>query len=194
MLATILALRQSAHSSHEDIIAFLKDIQDHQRAQDTNTDKTKTAIGLLTDAIQSQSDDDREAVKAEIRSGIEAVERIRKDLQQPLPDGVEMRGRDLAICRWLDFYRRTSRHDMIEKAHCNTCEWIFEPPLPHDSWSDFSAYLRGSQAKEPYFINGKAGSGKSTLMKFNLHHRRTSEALGEWSGLGPKPLILPYFF
>jgi ABC-type lipoprotein export system ATPase subunit len=33
----------------------------------------------------------------------------------------------------------------------------------------------------PYFIQGKAGSGKSTLMKYVLWHKRTTAKLARWS-------------
>jgi hypothetical protein len=44
----------------------------------------------------------------------------------------------------------------------------------------------------PYFINGKAGSGKSTLMRFVQDHQTTRDLLGEWAG--SKRLAVSHFY
>jgi len=44
-----------------------------------------------------------------------------------------------------------------------------------------------------YWINGKAGSGKSTLTKFICEHDKTNEALRTWAALN-EVQILSYFF
>lgn len=45
-----------------------------------------------------------------------------------------------------------------------------------------------------FYCSGKAGSGKSTLMKFLAHERRTREELSFWSRAKEKTLILSHFF
>ncbi|KAH7076026.1 hypothetical protein FB567DRAFT_503838 [Paraphoma chrysanthemicola] len=47
--------------------------------------------------------------------------------------------------------------------------------------------------KIPYLINGKAGSGKSTLMKFIVEHPRTKAALKNWAGRD-ELVVLHFFF
>lgn len=45
-----------------------------------------------------------------------------------------------------------------------------------------------------FYCSGKAGSGKSTLMKFLAHESRTREELSFWSQTQQKTLILSHFF
>ncbi|KAF2177303.1 hypothetical protein K469DRAFT_644493 [Zopfia rhizophila CBS 207.26] len=45
----------------------------------------------------------------------------------------------------------------------------------------------------PYFINGKAGSGKSTLMKFIVNNNSTREALSRWAD-SDEVLVINFFF
>ena len=73
----------------------------------------------------------------------------------------------------LDFVERSQRYERITEAHQNTFDWIFEKPeLGLVSW------LR--KGTGIYWIQGKPGSGKSTLMKFLHDHHQTSEILNQW--------------
>src|ERR1700733_2262938 len=73
----------------------------------------------------------------------------------------------------LDFAERTRRYDRIVQAHEETFDWIFEKnDLGLVSW------LRNGSGI--YWIQGKPGSGKSTLIKFLQDNRRTSEILYQW--------------
>lgn len=89
--------------------------------------------------------------------------------------------------------------DGIEDSY----EWIFdEPSLKSESnsqfknpqrkfqWADFPEWL--SSGSSVYWINGKAGSGKSTLMNYICDHKRTGELLKQWSG--KRRLLTPIFF
>ena len=58
------------------------------------------------------------------------------------------------------------RHSKISEAHANTFAWIFEQDV-----TPFKSWLRCSS--EVFWINGKAGSGKSTLMKYVADHPQT---------------------
>ncbi|PMD21984.1 hypothetical protein NA56DRAFT_670561 [Hyaloscypha hepaticicola] len=83
------------------------------------------------------------------------------------------------------------RQETISVAHQNTFEWIFCDPVAHQKlWSNFDQWLESGNGI--YWINGKAGSGKSTLMKFVLNHDRTQEKLDIWSQGGK--LLTPGFF
>lgn len=101
----------------------------------------------------------------------------------------------------------SSRHEQITNEFDgieNSYEWIFEESSRikneavdetescQDSprWANFSEWLRS--ASKIYWINGKAGSGKSTLMNYICGHRRTEELLKQWSA--EKRLLTPKFF
>ncbi|KAH8895468.1 hypothetical protein GQ53DRAFT_614022, partial [Thozetella sp. PMI_491] len=79
------------------------------------------------------------------------------------------------IIRSLLFDSIKRRHSQIEKAHSATLEWIFDPEQ-----TNFINWLKGGDGV--YWVNGQAGSGKSTLMKFVSGHEKTKIALEEWAG------------
>lgn len=56
------------------------------------------------------------------------------------------------------------RQDTIEEAHKKTFRWIFDKPEEQrGQWDNFQEWVTSSQ--QLYWITGKPGSGKSTLMK-----------------------------
>lgn len=82
-----------------------------------------------------------------------------------------------------------------EDAKSKNADLDFYPP---DSAQQDAARRRSSQfrqwleADDPIFwISGKAGSGKSTLMKFLVQDQRTKDCLDKW---GPNVMICRYFF
>ena len=92
----------------------------------------------------------------------------------------------------LFFSRMVSRHNVIEKSHEDTFTWIFKKSLESDSMPViFVEWLRNEHGV--YWIEGKAGSGKSTLMKFLCRSRATTEHLGVWAG-GKRLVVAGFFF
>ena len=84
-----------------------------------------------------------------------------------------------------------SREETIKGAHRETFEWIFDKSGKGvRPWDNFNSWLENG--KLTYWISGKAGSGKSTLMSFLCQDDRTREALKIWSGT--KDLFMPRFF
>ncbi|KAK1751211.1 hypothetical protein QBC47DRAFT_85811 [Echria macrotheca] len=86
------------------------------------------------------------------------------------------------------------RETEIADAEAATFDWIFAEPQHRDrSWSNFSEWLTGDNSARLYWINGKAGSGKSTLMKYLVRHAKTKAALQAWAG-STKLLLASFFF
>lgn len=85
---------------------------------------------------------------------------------------------------WADHINR--RRATVESAHQETFKWVLDPSSP----SKFDNWLRYYNGI--YWIMGKAGSGKSTLMKFLLDHTRTADSLTMWAG--PKQLVIASYF
>ena len=71
-----------------------------------------------------------------------------------------------------------SRQDRIPVAFEGTCHWIFEPPTGKRQWSNFRDWLEVGD--DIYWISGKPGSGKSTLMKHIVSEELTSQLLNNW--------------
>ena len=84
-----------------------------------------------------------------------------------------------------------AREEGIDEAHRQTFEWIFdEPGNEVTPWHHFVGWLE--EGHGTYWISGKAGSGKSTLMNFICHDPRTEAALKIWSGTDE--VLMPNFF
>ncbi|EPE25403.1 P-loop containing nucleoside triphosphate hydrolase [Glarea lozoyensis ATCC 20868] len=91
----------------------------------------------------------------------------------------------------LHFQSISDRRAAIPMPHTHTFEWIFKKPSSLDTpWDSLDNWLR--QGKGCYWINGKAGSGKSTLMKYIEENKKTRAALNHWAG--PSKLITGSFF
>jgi len=72
------------------------------------------------------------------------------------------------------------RRDCISPLHFKTLHWIYEPPRDGIKWDDLSEWLRSGSGM--CWISGKAGSGKSILMKFVHSYPNTKQRLEAWVG------------
>lgn len=79
------------------------------------------------------------------------------------------------ILRSLRFPSIKVRHDLIKPAHAETFGWVFR-----NTSSTFNKWLLSGDGI--YWIQGKAGSGKSTLMRFMSEHPECQSVLAEWAG------------
>ena len=99
-----------------------------------------------------------------------------------------------ALLHALDFADRTHRQQEIAEAHQRTFSWIFDDQEGDETghitagretrpWSSFIEWLREERTPRGiYWMNGKAGSGKSTLMRFVANHVETHRHLRHWAG------------
>jgi polynucleotide 5'-kinase involved in rRNA processing len=79
------------------------------------------------------------------------------------------------------------RADIIEKEHASTFRWVVEPDAydPETTYEPNPCELYLSWLKngtELFYVAGKLGSGKSTLMKFLFNHSETGRQLATWAG------------
>ncbi|KAK4201145.1 prion-inhibition and propagation-domain-containing protein [Triangularia verruculosa] len=101
--------------------------------------------------------------------------------------------KDRVLAR-LWFRKIDDRRESINHAHQRTLEWVLQPDenLTKDAqWDDLPKWLRSSSGI--YWIVGKAGSGKSTLMKYLYMQSLTRTFLVEWAK-GERLHICNYFF
>jgi hypothetical protein len=87
---------------------------------------------------------------------------------------------EIRLVQSLRFSSMDDRHFEIPEAHQRTFRWIFSPShQTGGNWSNFVEWLeRGTGL---YWINGKAGSGKSTLMRYIFDTQQTRRHLQTWS-------------
>ncbi|KAL9595194.1 MAG: hypothetical protein Q9219_006588 [cf. Caloplaca sp. 3 TL-2023] len=87
------------------------------------------------------------------------------------------------------------REDQIVDAFEETCQWIYDPPINEEKgipkWHNFRAWLEVGKAA--YWISGKPGAGKSTLMKYVVREPRTVRYLSEWKKR-TEPVVVAFFF
>ncbi|KAF4816430.1 hypothetical protein CGCSCA5_v006609 [Colletotrichum siamense] len=103
-------------------------------------------------------------------------------------DEAKHRGNIRTILKSLHFAQIKERQNEIPQAHRNTFQWIFDK----SSSTGFASWFQ-RPSEGVFWITGKPGSGKSTLMKLILGHQTTKAIAEGWAG--PKPLILiSHFF
>ncbi|KAL9615649.1 MAG: hypothetical protein Q9160_009355 [Pyrenula sp. 1 TL-2023] len=91
----------------------------------------------------------------------------------------------------LKFPEMNFRRNDIEDSHEGTFDFVFSDSKVQQLWSSLSDFLRGEGTF--YWIHGKPGSGKSTLMKLIDDDNRTTEALTQWRP-NQKILRMSFFF
>ncbi|KAL6912406.1 hypothetical protein ACHAPO_010342 [Fusarium lateritium] len=112
-------------------------------------------------------------------------------LLDSFPQQTDLSSEDLNtfICDSLRFDSMDNREEAITKAFDCTFQWVFDKD-PHvclegvQMWSSLPGWLEGDSGL-PYWITGKPGSGKSTMMKFILQHPRLNQHLQSWSRGSP---------
>jgi len=97
-----------------------------------------------------------------------------------------------AILASLDFQQRTARHESIPEAHCATFRWLFERDT--QSGNPENRFLHWLENGDGVFwVSGKPGCGKSTLMKYAADHPDTPKALCKW-GSGKQVVLASHYF
>ncbi|KAG6363935.1 hypothetical protein INS49_009038 [Diaporthe citri] len=78
----------------------------------------------------------------------------------------------------------SNREKLIADAYENTFSWVFQKTPVIEAgkhlWSSFPKWLEGND-KSVFWITGKPGSGKSTLMKFILSSDELRKFLEKWA-------------
>ncbi|KAI1212043.1 uncharacterized protein F4807DRAFT_458245 [Annulohypoxylon truncatum] len=99
-----------------------------------------------------------------------------------LDDATKERAEDIVLnLLWYPSIR--DREESVCEAYSNTLHWIYDDPSASSKdceWDSFVNFLAGDRSM--YWITGKPGSGKSTLMKFIKEQPRTTQILKTWAG------------
>ncbi|KAK7706210.1 hypothetical protein SLS57_009749 [Botryosphaeria dothidea] len=94
----------------------------------------------------------------------------------------------------LHFEGLRHRQDNVASAHKSTLQWLltdFPPKQYSGPPPELASWLRDGHGI--YWVRGKPGSGKSTLMRFLCENEGTNSLLRDWSQ-SKKLVIAPYFF
>ena len=104
-----------------------------------------------------------------------------------LSQNMESTASDQMVLRSLYFEQIEDRQTSIAEAHRDTFVWLLDP----SSKSNFAQWLEYQAGI--YWINGKAGSGKSTLMKFLARNAQARKALRLWAD-NHKLVVASFYF
>ena len=152
--------------------------------------ESRTSLATLTVQESDQT-------RAHITSQIQRLEQIRLD--DRFYDEV------VQSLFYPDIFSRQEQVDHDFDGIEDSYQWIFDEPRTRKArrheqgptkeivpyWDDFSMWLKSGHGS--YWINGKAGSGKSSLMSYVCQNNRRLDLLKQWS-LDRILLTPTYFF
>ncbi|KPM39267.1 hypothetical protein AK830_g7298 [Neonectria ditissima] len=147
-----------------EILSDLNTLKESQRQLRINYDSKLDGIqeAILRLAVQGQ--EARGSQLTALKENLDLLEQERIICQ-----------RQSRVIKSLYFPELRRRWSQITDADQFTNTWLFDPTR-----TNFSEWLKNGDGI--YWISGKAGSGKSTLMKFAAEHAHTAAALKEWAG------------
>lgn len=100
--------------------------------------------------------------------------------------------RDHTFLDSLCFKRQPERYKSIPKAHRDTFSWILDPSSAGAEASKLRQWLQQTDGGI-FWVSGKPGSGKSTLMKFVADNEETNRILSVWAN-GRKLVVASHYF
>ncbi|KAG6356914.1 hypothetical protein INS49_014789 [Diaporthe citri] len=141
----------------------------------------QTSLSLSLKGLEQELDKVRHST-AEIRSLTQGMADALQKLDIGLSDGKR-------VLESLYFPQIPKRLSGVPHAHQQTFTWVFDTD---HSESPFARWASGDTT-QTFWIQGKPGSGKSTLMKLICGHEKTKRALETW-GAGSRIIVSSYFF
>ncbi|KAJ8128301.1 hypothetical protein O1611_g5334 [Lasiodiplodia mahajangana] len=188
MLRIVVTLREDQSS----ISKAIRSLHDDNRRLEANTtqklDLVHRDLKMLFDKIPTDPLSKALEDPRKVASIIQTVRNVwPKDLQlNALGEETINAHKQQKLLRSLQFPEIRVRHQSIKEAHPKTFKWILK-----DKNSTFRDWLEAGEGI--YWISGKAGSGKSTLMRFLVERRRVAESLTHWAS-GRTLLMASHFF
>lgn len=169
---------------------------------DQGTQRLIEAIVRDSEAIQIELDNRIEAVNQKLKEARQQLERhhqeamslaVHHHLEQmkaiktlseqswQFQESIDISIVTRKILNALWFSRMSDRFDDIKPAYQKTFEWIFTGLRDKESTTcTFMNWMEGDNGV--YWVSGRAGSGKSTLMKFLAGDARANTAFEAWAG------------
>ncbi|KAL1870896.1 hypothetical protein Daus18300_004985 [Diaporthe australafricana] len=163
-----------------DLSPKVSDILESLRLKDSHGPRPVQALRKAAQTLHKKGEMDQLSTRLfSLRSQISAhlIVLIENDMQQFYEKnlGRLLDGKKQSILKSLSFSQLVDRESVIPTAHQQTFEWM----LAEVTDQNFVEWLRHESCT--FWVSGKAGSGKSTLMKFLTEHSRTQQILAEWA-------------
>ena len=124
--------------------------------------------------------DDLEKLSRTVEAEGVATRELLVSLAEEQREAEEKATKKQKLLEALYFSDMMGKEQLMEGAYKSTFQWIFSKSQDSDTkWSDFGEWLSSSHGI--YWIEGKPGSGKSTLMDFLWKHNETKSRLRKWN-------------
>ena len=102
-------------------------------------------------------------------------------------------GREEKVLKSLEFDEWKRRFSEVHRAHRQMFQWILDDSKnPATPPTNFKYWLQSQNGL--YWVAGKAGSGKSTLMKFVSENSEVAQYLQDWAGPSRRLMLISWFF
>lgn len=128
---------------------------------------------------------DRENAQSQQNVMASQIELLHSELNRLIAIGEPLEAKSrkcIHILESLQYKRMTARYEKIVEAHAKTFEWIYDESTLSQHGELQHHFLQWLESGDGLFwVSGKAGSGKSTLMKFITEHPKTRQALSQWA-------------
>ncbi|KAI1391895.1 prion-inhibition and propagation-domain-containing protein [Hypoxylon trugodes] len=150
-------------------------------------------VSRLNELLPDTPETTASMMKDDIRL-IRSIERLQLIIDSKPRDGVvtlaKERVCELRILDIIGYQSMNDRQHNVSQPHKYTLHWALEPSKTTGICDNISQWLRTGSGT--YWLGGKAGSGKSTLMKFIYDHDKTKSIIEEWAG--DTPWVMASFF
>lgn len=168
--AEIAGLIQMLHAIRSQTKADVVDYRKTLLERMARAGLDKTQIGQV---LAAQSDDYGAVISAAAPLCVKFIADYQLNMNPSLVE-LDPVPQQLAVLESLVFEEMRQREITIRDAFAKTYAWIFDSVS-----SPFARWLEGGTGT--FWISGKPGSGKSTLMKFMTQHNQTEAMLGKWA-------------
>lgn len=145
--------------------------------------RIETVNKRLSDARQQLEKQHRDYTSLAVHHHLEQMTAIKSLSNQPcqMEEAIDASIVTRKLLNALWFSRMSDRFDDIKPAHKKTFQWLFTNPRDDKlATCTFMNWMEGDNGI--YWVSGRAGSGKSTLMKFLAGDDRTNPAFEAWAG------------
>lgn len=158
-----------------------------------DTSELVSSSAQLHQDIQNSTADLSAKLDQTIEGGSELINHVHAG-HRGLYEKVEGANRQFTILQALRFEKSEERFDNVQREFPETFRWVFEKDYGGNNIRSGSlSFIEWLECGNGLFhIEGKAGSGKSTLMKYIYLSAQTAESLTRWAR--PNQLVLGQFF
>lgn len=171
-------IREEMHTSHSNVQSAL----DQLKERFSREENREPPVHAATMGSDDKSAPDEVSITEAMQHTLSSLV---KDVAAAIPallGTVTIRQQSERALSTLYFDDMRLRQENIKPAHCETYTWIFRHRTPEGIPTYFADWLKTGDGI--FWIRGKAGSGKSTLMKFIVQHETTIQELRHWAGEG----------